>query len=175
MRYKRNDGGGGGGGGTVTSVSGANSIVSTPNLITGAGSLSLVNDALTPGNNKYYGTNGSGAKGFFSLPGAGLPSVSLVNYGTTTNVTVPVDLEIGLAGSGATTVNLPATGTVGDLIIVSDAGLNSGSNNITINAGTGNSIRAIISAQTYVIAINGEVVYLRLISNTAGVMVWKAQ
>jgi hypothetical protein len=30
----------------------------------------LVNDALTPGANKYYGTNSTGLKGWYDLPGA---------------------------------------------------------------------------------------------------------
>lgn len=33
--------------------------------------LSLVNDATNPGNSKYYGTDGSGSKGYFSLPASG--------------------------------------------------------------------------------------------------------
>ena len=32
------------------------------------GSVSLSGDASSPGNSKYYGTNGGGTKGFFSLP-----------------------------------------------------------------------------------------------------------
>ena len=44
--------------------------------LTGGGDLSanrtleLVNDAASPGNNKFYGTSGSGVRGFFSLPTA---------------------------------------------------------------------------------------------------------
>jgi hypothetical protein len=38
----------------------------------------LVNDAAAPGNSKYYGTDGSGTKGFFDLPAAG--GVSSDNY-----------------------------------------------------------------------------------------------
>ena len=30
--------------------------------------IKLVNDELTPGANKYYGTNGSGVKGWYDLP-----------------------------------------------------------------------------------------------------------
>ena len=30
----------------------------------------LINDALTPGANKYYGTNSTGLKGWYDLPGA---------------------------------------------------------------------------------------------------------
>lgn len=53
--------GGGGGGGTVT----------TTNSVTGDGTggtpVKLVNDAATPGNLKYYGTNSSGTKGYGDL------------------------------------------------------------------------------------------------------------
>ena len=48
------------------------SAVSTTNSVTGAGTsgspLQLVGDALNPGNSFYYGTNGSGAKGYNVLP-----------------------------------------------------------------------------------------------------------
>jgi hypothetical protein len=51
--------------------------VNTSGSLTGGGNLSadrtlsLVNDNATPGNNKYYGTDGSGTIGFFDIPGGG--------------------------------------------------------------------------------------------------------
>lgn len=51
--------------------------VSTSASLTGGGNLSsdrtlsLVNDSAAPGNSRYYGTDGSGVKGFFSLPSGG--------------------------------------------------------------------------------------------------------
>jgi hypothetical protein len=36
-----------------------------------ASGIRLVNDSATPGNSKYYGTDGSGTKGFFDLPSGG--------------------------------------------------------------------------------------------------------
>lgn len=96
MRTNTNTGGGGGAG-TVTSVSGANSIVSSPNPIVGAGSLQLVNDALAPGNNYYYGTDGTGVKGFFTLPTPGLSSTLLQHHlfvGDATNVAVDGGVDI---------------------------------------------------------------------------------
>jgi len=36
----------------------------------GSGAFQLKNDAESPGNDKYYGTNNSGAKGFYALPAA---------------------------------------------------------------------------------------------------------
>src|SRR6202000_2262742 len=53
--------GGAGGGGASYSFS--NSLVNTGGIVT------LVNDNATPGNSKYYGTNGSGTLGYFTLPG----------------------------------------------------------------------------------------------------------
>lgn len=51
--------------------------ISTADSLTGGGDLSasrtlrLVNDATTPGNSKYYGTNASGTKGYHDLPSGG--------------------------------------------------------------------------------------------------------
>lgn len=45
--------------------------------------LSLVNDAATPGANYYYGTNGSGTKGYFLLPAGGTGEANVAaNVGT---------------------------------------------------------------------------------------------
>jgi hypothetical protein len=50
--------------------------VNTTGSLTGGGNLSadrtlqLVNDITSPGNNQYYGTNSSGVKGYFPIPGA---------------------------------------------------------------------------------------------------------
>lgn len=48
------------------------SAASTANTVTGNGTsgspVQLVGDAASPGNSMYYGTNGSGAKGFYTLP-----------------------------------------------------------------------------------------------------------
>lgn len=56
----------------VTYNDGGNSftiVVRTQMSITSdAGGLKLDGDSTTPGNTKYYGTNGSGTKGFFDLP-----------------------------------------------------------------------------------------------------------
>lgn len=51
--------------------------VGTSNSLSGGGdlttdrTLSLVNDSATPGNSKYYGTDGTGTKGFYGLPASG--------------------------------------------------------------------------------------------------------
>ena len=63
---------GGGGSGTVV----------TTDSVTGNGSsgtpIELVNDNATPGNSYYYGTNSSGVKGWNTLAGAGLGTVTSV-------------------------------------------------------------------------------------------------
>jgi hypothetical protein len=60
---------GAGGGGSIL----------TTDSITGDGTLGnevkLVNDSLTPGNSKYYGTDGSGTKGFFTLPNTSISPI----------------------------------------------------------------------------------------------------
>ncbi len=65
--FQPTTGSGGGGSGTVTAVSTSGSL--TGGTITTSGTLMLVNDNATPGNNFYYGTDGSGTKGFFSTAG----------------------------------------------------------------------------------------------------------
>lgn len=103
-----------------------------------------------------------------------LPTKS-VAYGTTTNVVKPINLLVS-TGSGATTVNLPTTGVaVNNEIKVTDLGGAANTHNITVNAGAGNSIISSSSSASYVISTNGAVVIFRLISNTSGVLVWKAE
>ena len=51
--------------------------ITTQHSLTGGGDISatrtlnLVNDTATPGNSKYYGTDGGGARGWFNLPSGG--------------------------------------------------------------------------------------------------------
>ena len=52
---------------TTTTVSGAQSLTGGGDLTTNR-TLSLVNDATTPGNSRYYGTNSGGTKGYHALP-----------------------------------------------------------------------------------------------------------
>lgn len=65
------------------SVSGADSITGGGALSTDR-SLSLVGDAAAPGNNQYYGTNGTGTKGYHALP-AGDPTMGGDLSGTASN------------------------------------------------------------------------------------------
>lgn len=63
--------------------------INTTNSVTGDGSsgtpVKLVNDAATPGNSMYYGTNSSGTKGFFALPSSSTVAMSSITAATTTN------------------------------------------------------------------------------------------
>lgn len=99
--------------------------------------------------------------------------VTVVGYGTTTNL-VSSDYDIEISGSsGAATVNLPTgtTSPVGTEFIISDLGANCSVDNITIDAGASNFIVAGSSAQTYVMSSDGEVAVLKKVSATQ----WKVQ
>ena len=54
---------------TTTTITGTSSVSGGGNLAANR-TLSLVNDSATPGASKYYGTDNSGTKGYFSLPNA---------------------------------------------------------------------------------------------------------
>lgn len=73
---------------TIT-VTGTNSLSGGGDLSANR-TLSLVNDAATPGNDKYYGTDSGGAKGYFDLPSGGAAQIDdLSDVDTTT--TPPTD------------------------------------------------------------------------------------
>ena len=82
----------------------SNISVSTQHSLTGGGdlstnrTLSLVNDAASPGNSYYYGTNGAGAKGWYALPSPGTGTVTSVSVVTAN----------GFAGDVATATTTPA-------------------------------------------------------------------
>lgn len=59
----------------ATSVTGSTSLTGGGDLSSNR-TITLVNDAATPGNTKYYGTDGSGTKGYFDLPTAASASFS---------------------------------------------------------------------------------------------------
>lgn len=54
----------------ATTITGANSLAGGGSLAADR-TLTLVNDVASPGNSKYYGTNGAGARGFFDVPATG--------------------------------------------------------------------------------------------------------
>lgn len=134
--------GGGGGSGTVTSIAGLNSIVSSPNPITGAGTLSLVNDTATPGNSKYYGTNGSGTLGYFNLSAA-LPALLQNHIYTGNGISLPADAgTVYLFSNLATDIAYGGTNALHLDISTKDVRLgfntgNPGSNQETTEIGNG--------------------------------------
>ena len=74
-----------------------------------SGNASLLNDSSTPGNNYYYGTNGSGTKGFFVLPaGLGIPiPTSDGGTGSTAAANAAGGVVILDGGGLVPTANLP--------------------------------------------------------------------
>lgn len=70
---------------TVT-ISGGTSLTGGGDL-TANRTLTLVNDAATPGNSRYYGTDGAGTKGFHALP-AGDPTLGGDLTGTASNAQI---------------------------------------------------------------------------------------
>lgn len=121
--------------GTVTSVDGADSIVASPSPITSTGTLSLVNDNATPGNYFQYGTDGTGAKGWFkgligrtsgninqpAATGATLETWIGASAGTGSNTDRTVFIGIN-AGSGVTGAQVVAIGVGAGLNAVNAAG-----------------------------------------------------
>ncbi|MFZ1250095.1 MAG: hypothetical protein WAR37_01450 [Candidatus Microsaccharimonas sp.] len=74
---------------STIAITGTNSITGGGDLTTNR-SISLVNDANTPGATKYYGTDSVGTKGFFDLPASGSGTYAALGNKT-----------IGFNGSGA--------------------------------------------------------------------------
>jgi Repeat of unknown function (DUF5907) len=75
----------------TTTVTGTNSITGGGDLSANR-TLSLVGDAASPGNTMYYGTNGSGTKGYYTVPSSAV---------ATTIATGTITLAGDLAGTGA--------------------------------------------------------------------------
>ena len=87
--------------GTVTNIATSNSITGGP--ITTTGTIQLVNDSASPGNSKYYGTDGSGTKGWFTLPGGGGSSLPVVDTTSIIKGSVDASKEVRFEVDGLTT------------------------------------------------------------------------
>lgn len=72
------------GSGTLTISSTVASLIFADSLVNNFGTVTLVNDTPTPGNTQYYGTNGSGTLGYYTLPTPGTGTVTSVS-GVNTN------------------------------------------------------------------------------------------
>lgn len=111
---------GSGGGGSVSSITGVDSISASPT--TGAVLVQLVNDAAVPGNSKYYGTDSSGTRGFFSLSLGtilGTATANQVSYGT-----------------GANTIGSNSNFTYNTGTKIFNVGFSGGTTSISLNEGT---------------------------------------
>jgi Protein of unknown function (DUF1565) len=89
--------------------------VATTNSVTGDGNataIKLVNDTATPGNSKYYGTNGSGVRGWFSSPDLSLYA-PLASPGLTGTPTAPTAAPLTNNTQIATTAYVDAAVTAG--------------------------------------------------------------
>lgn len=80
--------GGGGGGGTVTSILGADSVITGPSPITTTGIIKLKGDSATPAALSYYGTDAGGVLGYNPLPSGSIGGTignTQVAFGSGTN------------------------------------------------------------------------------------------
>lgn len=83
--------------------------INTSNSVTGGGdltanrTLSLVGDAASPGNNQYYGTNGSGTKGFHAIPSSD-PSLGGDLTGTASNAQIAAGAIVDADVSGTANI-----------------------------------------------------------------------
>jgi hypothetical protein len=92
-------------------------------VVLSGGNIELSGDTASPGNSKYYGTNGSGAKGFFDLPSGGdlfpFESTPILITGTTAVTAVriyPIPTNIGNCGLRITAMMRPTAFTAGSNI-----------------------------------------------------------
>jgi len=101
--------------------------VSTTNSIAGAGTpaspLQFVGDAPSPGNSYYYGTNGSGAKGYYTLP-SGVAAA---------NPTAQIGLST-INGTATTFIRSDAAQSLSQGIIPTWTGLHTFNGNLTMGS-----------------------------------------
>lgn len=65
-------------------------------VVLSGGNIELSGDAAIPGNSKYYGTNGSGSKGFFDLPSGGV-APQIIYSSSQVYVTTGIGTEVLIA------------------------------------------------------------------------------
>lgn len=83
-------------------------------LTSDASGLKLSGDASAPGNSKYYGTNGSGTKGFYDLPGGGTGitrSIVTTSGSLTLGSTASIDYVYLVAGAHVLTLPTAVSNT----------------------------------------------------------------
>lgn len=105
------------------------------NSITGDGKtpgtpLTLVNDLEAPGNSKYYGTNGTGTRGWFDLPTGAVVTVDLFQLSGMT-------LSISLSGDGVSPLTVDLSSVDHDLLTGFVANEHVDHSTVTLTAGIG--------------------------------------
>lgn len=155
---------GGGGGGGIQTITGDDSIdvdaTDPENPI-----ISLVNDADAPGNSKYYGTDGSGNKGFFTFPSGGAVAFSDLTGSPNDNAALSSALSAKAPTASPTftgTVAVPATNfTVGASLPFSDSSGTLTLQNVdVIDSTTESTIEAAIDTLANLTSIQGRTVTL---------------
>lgn len=72
-------------------------VITQLSITSDASGIKLVNDETSPGNTKYYGTNGSGVKGFYSIPAVGATGdIQSTSFSAANNQVTPANVT-GLA------------------------------------------------------------------------------
>src|SRR5262249_60833954 len=98
--------------------------------------LKLSGDATTPGNSKYYGTDGTGTKGYFALPAASSPPTrQYLTSGTGATYTTPanctkliIKMIGGGGGGGAVNTNNGSSGGRPTFYFINATGCSGGEN-----------------------------------------------
>lgn len=149
---------------TVT-VTGATSLTGGGNL-TANRTISLVGDSATPGNSKYYGTNGSGTKGYYDLPaggGAGDPTVGGDLSGTASNAQIVANAVTAteIAANAVTEPKLNISNSPSTNNVLTWDGTNM---TWAAPSGGGGGSRTAVARSTNYSAVNGDFV----IANAAG-------
>ena len=89
-------------------------------IVTDGSGIHLDNDSATPGNSKYYGTDGAGAKGFYDLPSGG----GGISWSEVTGTSQAGAINTGYIANnaGLVTITLPTTAAVGSVLRVAGKG-----------------------------------------------------
>jgi hypothetical protein len=154
---------------------GKQNALTAPNSVKiSSNTIQLDGDSATPGNNKVYGTNGSGVKGWQNAGSGGITSINSLTSSAQTIVIGTGGTDVGISSSSSThTINIPTAASdkrgvitggmydsimdVGNKLNIT-AATNSGTGNITLDfanadtiygsVGTGTAVTGNISVST---------------------------
>lgn len=154
---------------------GKQNALTAPNSVKiSSNTIQLDGDSATPGNNKVYGTNGSGVKGWQNAGSGGITSINSLTSSAQTIVIGSAGTDVGISSSTSThTINIPTASGSNRGVITSTqfnkfdsvdtklnitAATNSGTGNITLDfanadtiygsVGTGTAVTGNISVST---------------------------